>query len=90
MHDPESELPPPGASVRLAEQVDRFPHFSVDAGERGRVVYDYDEDRPPRYGVDLDDPPPGSDAWQGVLWFEDRDEFLYTVEPADLGRDPEE
>ncbi len=87
MEDYQSVLPPPGSSVRLVERVDRFPNFSVDAGERGRVTYDYDEDRPPLYGVILDDPPPGSEQWSGILWFDDRDEFLYAVEPADLGND---
>lgn len=87
MEDYQSVLPPPGSSVRLTRKVRMRNGIVVYTGERGRVTYDYDEDRPPLYGVILDDPPPGSEDWAGILWFDDRDEFLYAVEPEDLGND---
>jgi hypothetical protein len=84
--DRAAELPRVGALIRLARPVDRFPHFRCMAGERGTVV----EVGPDVYAVEMDDPPPGSEEWAGVIHWTDRAEFLADIEPAHLGRDPQE
>lgn len=83
----QGDLPPVGAFVRLTRDVERFPHFVAHAGERGQVV-PY-QDCAPYCGVEMDDPPEGSEGWGGVVWWETAAEFLADIEPADLGRDPD-
>ena len=77
-------MPALGARVRLSKYVMRQ-GFTVDSGESGRTVYltltKSSDGRGVRhlYGIDLDDPPLGSEPHHGILWFDDCDEFMVSI-----------
>lgn len=59
-------LPKPGTRVRLARDVERYPHFIAAAGMKGVVTEATEE----VFSVRMDDPLPGSEEWENeVHWY---------------------
>lgn len=56
-----------GSRVRLVEDVDRFPDFLARAGAIGTVVEIHTS--AVAIAVRLDDAPPGSEPWGGVVYW---------------------
>lgn len=75
----------PGTKVRLAREIERYPHFTAEAGLTGTVTRFDDEVA----AVRLDEPVPGAEEWNNEIhWyknqFEDADfraVFASQVEP---------
>lgn len=67
----------PGTKVRLTRDVERYPHFTAEAGLTGTVTK-FDEEI---VAVRLDDPVPGAEEWDnGIHWYKDQFENEYFPE----------
>lgn len=75
----------PGTRVRLTREVERYPHFTAEAGLTGTVTK-FDEEV---VAVQLDDPVSGAEEWNNEIhWYRDQfededftDVFQKEVEP---------
>lgn len=75
----------PGARVRTTRELDRYPHFIVEAGSVGTVV---DVGDPTLFAVKLDDEVPGADDWGNEVHWSNGDSphddlELVDEQPAD-------
>ncbi len=83
---------PLGARVVLARDVDRYPHFVAEKGSAGVVTVCDETPTGVLLAVRLDDPPAGSETWDGeVQWWDGMDpsEDLM-LEPASAFEVPED
>jgi hypothetical protein len=85
--DRAAELPQFGAFVRLTREIFGGGELHAEPGEKVQVFYEWAGGEVAAYVLEVADPPPRSD---GRFRFRDRREFLDCIEPAHLGRDPQE
>lgn len=70
---PDKQLPPSGARVKLRREVERWPHFNIEAGATGTVT----EASEHLICLRMDEHVPGAEDWDNALcWTPEDGEYI--------------